>query len=240
MTGRRSMAGWEQRLSRALQFQPGHVGGRIASAQPVKRNGGMLRRPAVGAVTSLPAASSVTLRPDAIADYDDQPVSYQGGGGQNTLNDQSDSTFLRLDYTITPTVDFFGTPVATFAATDLGTWSTVTACALTVRARSLSNTGSNKIGFNVAGDILPGGSWDPYYTDSDEVDDGGGWVPGGSWVDYTYSLVNDPSNPLYSTITPTVAAVEAGEIQILITPAISTSAAMQLDVADVWLTLTGS
>lgn len=52
MTGRRPMAGWDARLSRALQFQPGHVGGRVASAQPVRRNGGTLRRPAVGAMAA--------------------------------------------------------------------------------------------------------------------------------------------------------------------------------------------
>jgi hypothetical protein len=50
VTSRRAVPGWDQRISRALQFVPGHVGGRVASAQPVIRRGGTLRREAVGAV----------------------------------------------------------------------------------------------------------------------------------------------------------------------------------------------
>lgn len=49
MTGRRSIAGWDARLSRALQFVPGHAGGRVASAQPIRRRGGTLRQASVGA-----------------------------------------------------------------------------------------------------------------------------------------------------------------------------------------------
>jgi hypothetical protein len=37
MTGRRSMQTYEARVSRALQFLPGHITGRVASAQPVQR-----------------------------------------------------------------------------------------------------------------------------------------------------------------------------------------------------------
>lgn len=49
MTGRRAVRQWDERLSRALQFVPGHVGGRVASAQPIRRRGGTLRRVSVGA-----------------------------------------------------------------------------------------------------------------------------------------------------------------------------------------------
>lgn len=35
MTSRRSMQTHAERVSRALQFIPGHVGGRVASAQPI-------------------------------------------------------------------------------------------------------------------------------------------------------------------------------------------------------------
>lgn len=55
MTGRRAVRQWDERLSRALQFVPGHVGGRVASAQPIRRRGGTLRRPSVGAVEELVA-----------------------------------------------------------------------------------------------------------------------------------------------------------------------------------------
>lgn len=39
MTSRRSIRSHQQRASRAFQFVPGHVGGRVASAQPVRRLG---------------------------------------------------------------------------------------------------------------------------------------------------------------------------------------------------------
>lgn len=48
MTSRRSLQTFNQRLSRQTQFVPGHVGGRVASAQPVKR------RPTIGASTARP------------------------------------------------------------------------------------------------------------------------------------------------------------------------------------------
>jgi len=37
VTDRRSFQTWTERMSRQAQFVPGHVGGRVASAQPVKR-----------------------------------------------------------------------------------------------------------------------------------------------------------------------------------------------------------
>jgi hypothetical protein len=60
MTSRRAMPGYDQRLSRALQFVPGHVGGRVASAQPVRRRGGTIRQ-AVGATGAAPASGLVFL-----------------------------------------------------------------------------------------------------------------------------------------------------------------------------------
>jgi len=53
------MGGWDQRLSRALQFQPGHVGGRVASAQPILRRGGTLRRPSIGSAYAPPEAPTL-------------------------------------------------------------------------------------------------------------------------------------------------------------------------------------
>lgn len=54
------MRGWEERQSRALQFVPGHVGGRVASAQPIRRRGGTLREPSVGAVETVEAETPPT------------------------------------------------------------------------------------------------------------------------------------------------------------------------------------
>lgn len=55
MTSRRALPGWDQRVSRVLQFIPGHVGGRVDSAQPVNRHIGTIQRPvgATGAPASL-------------------------------------------------------------------------------------------------------------------------------------------------------------------------------------------
>jgi hypothetical protein len=50
MTSRRPIRGHTERVSRALQFIPGHVSGRVASAQPIRRRGGTLRQASVGAV----------------------------------------------------------------------------------------------------------------------------------------------------------------------------------------------
>lgn len=50
MTNRRSLQTNMQRISRAQQFVPGHVGGRVASAQPVRE------RNKVGAVAAAPIA----------------------------------------------------------------------------------------------------------------------------------------------------------------------------------------
>lgn len=50
MTSRRSMKTPTEKVSRALQFIPGHVGGRVASAQPV------LRRERIGVAGATPPA----------------------------------------------------------------------------------------------------------------------------------------------------------------------------------------
>lgn len=72
MTDRRSLQADAARASRAFQFVPGHVGGRVASAQPVKRRstiGGIAKAPG-GAPTAVvshlaeatsPSSNLVTL-----------------------------------------------------------------------------------------------------------------------------------------------------------------------------------
>ena len=59
MSSRRSLKTAEQRLSRQTQFWPGHMTGRVDSAQPIRRLGGTVRRPwgtAAPAPPSPPAA----------------------------------------------------------------------------------------------------------------------------------------------------------------------------------------
>ena len=59
MTSRRAIATYAQRTSRALQFIPGHAGGRVDSAQPVLRRVGTLR----GSVGEAGAGSSSPAPP---------------------------------------------------------------------------------------------------------------------------------------------------------------------------------
>ena len=78
MTSRRAFKHHEQKLARVLQFEPGHVGGRVASAQPVNRLGGTVRGSVVGAAGdpaaggpgvlagTVTAASTVTGTPQAV------------------------------------------------------------------------------------------------------------------------------------------------------------------------------
>ena len=78
MTSRRSIQQYEQRISRMLQFVPGHVGGRVSSAQPVERRDGTIRRGhAVGAagvpappVSGIAYDSADVLWDDATVIYD--------------------------------------------------------------------------------------------------------------------------------------------------------------------------
>lgn len=213
----------EQETIRRLKHMA--PGGLLQSERPVRRAEGSTRPPRVGGG----GAAGLILRPDTITDYDDQPVSYQGGGGQSTLQDQSDATFLRLDYILTPSADFLGTPVATFAARACG-WASVDYVTLTVRARSLSNPGGNAIAWNLAGNIPA--TYSPYYSDDAYM--AAPWVPGASWANYSFGWDNT-YDPL-----PSPAAIAAGAIQLFVGPSITTTDEMQLDIADVWLTVTGA
>lgn len=56
MTDRRSLQADAARSSRAFQFVPGHVGGRVASAQPVRR------RRTVGGLSAVPGTPPATLK----------------------------------------------------------------------------------------------------------------------------------------------------------------------------------
>lgn len=64
MSGRRSLKVWEQRISRQAQFLPGHMSGRVDSAQPIRRLGGTVRRPWIGAAgaPATPAPTDASLR----------------------------------------------------------------------------------------------------------------------------------------------------------------------------------
>lgn len=68
MTSRRRIPSGSERQSRLDQFRPGHVGGRVASAQPIRRNGGTLRRVSVGAV-EIPPPDALPVVSFSVANY---------------------------------------------------------------------------------------------------------------------------------------------------------------------------
>lgn len=75
MTSRRRIPSGSERQSRLDQFRPGHVGGRVASAQPIRRNGGTLRRVSVGAI-EIPVPESppeVATFSSEVYEYGDTP-----------------------------------------------------------------------------------------------------------------------------------------------------------------------
>jgi hypothetical protein len=59
VSSRRRLPTAAERASRLRQFRPGHVAGRVASAQPILRSKGTLRRPAVGGAGVAPGVTGV-------------------------------------------------------------------------------------------------------------------------------------------------------------------------------------
>jgi hypothetical protein len=96
VTGRRPIRGHTERVSRALQFIPGHVSGRVASAQPIRRRGGNLRQASIGAVGAVappdpPTLPSSVLFNSATASAGDPANGWRTwGGGALTVPDEGD------------------------------------------------------------------------------------------------------------------------------------------------------
>lgn len=119
MTDRRSMQADAARSSRAFQFVPGHVGGRVASAQPVRRRrtvGGLTKPPGVTPATvaiSTGLGASATVAP---ADVTAAAIMFLHAGYDATATPPAG--FTRID------ADTFGP-----ASTPVGplTWQVVTA-----------------------------------------------------------------------------------------------------------------
>jgi len=103
MTSRRAAPGYDQRLSRAFQFRPGHVGGRVASAQPVVRRDGTL--PLIVGAGGAPPVDPGT--PTEVLIYPDRmPVLYPGEFSINTVvgasvyaacSDTSDANYTQTE-----------------------------------------------------------------------------------------------------------------------------------------------
>lgn len=129
MTGRRAVRQWDERLSRALQFVPGHVGGRVASAQPIRRRGGTLRQASVGAVTIPPTTfdlfSQFIVAGNSNCDLSPWPT----GSGVVVANAPTAGRpaviFTNYDFDIFPAADSFADPAKklTNAYTDTVLWA---------------------------------------------------------------------------------------------------------------------
>lgn len=134
MTDRRSGQQDAARASRAFQFVPGHVGGRVASAQPVRRRatiGAAARSQATAAPTS--ARIRVLTLPSVISARPDDPtmatVLYSGQGGDTAAPD-APAGWSRLGVGT-----YMGTcPWAVYATTDIAAAASFTSPSLSVLA----------------------------------------------------------------------------------------------------------
>lgn len=174
------------------------------------------------------ATQFISIRPNAIAaalEWD-LPLNLVGGAGQNTLNDSTyPETYVRTSYSLDP--GSFESAVATFPSTNVGDGWTLVACELSINARATSNPGIlNGLSFDVAGDILGGNTYTPYYYYDL-------YVPDSTFQTRTFRWANSGGDAL-----PSDAAVENGEIQILFGPFITVGGTeMIVDVNTIILTL---
>lgn len=203
---RRPRSCFEQRLSRrATTMAPG---GRLASESPVVRP--------VGTVSAGKPIGCYTVKPSAITYYDadHQPV-YVGGGGQNTLKDGSDSTYVQVgvDRVAYPYSKTYYPAVATFEALALPEGFVVSSLSVSIRGR-LTQAGNVWLTYDVANGIVPAGTWTPHYTNGAWFNDAGfSALPiNESWQTWTDTL--DPDNIWYSGTLPSAADIEAGVVQI--------------------------
>lgn len=213
---------------RAGSQQPARGGDgrrRAWSESPIPRVA--TRRVKVGA----PSAWTLTIRPDRIATAleSDHDPTYVGGGGQNTLKDESDSTYLTLDYD--SGTGEFGAAVATLEATALP-GSTITAATLTFRVRTST---AARFSSDVALDILGGNTYDPFILTCTED-------PASGWTDYTYSATSatDFGTDANWYMLPTVAMLEAGTVEMILNCANTGGGSESLDVSDIWMTVSGT
>lgn len=178
MTTRRSIHTESGRISRAFQFVPGHVGGRVASAQPVRRRrtvGGAsapaatppetltyTRLSAAGTTTdTLPSLSGVTsavVMVHCIGATDIMTVEQQPAGWTTLLNSRSDAVFggnwTPLYWAAFKIDHVTGSESLTYG------WTEKSATHAYVRGLAIYASGGS------------GGSWNVH------LDDGGGGAPG--------------------------------------------------------------
>jgi hypothetical protein len=223
MTNRRSLQGYSLRESRELQFTPGHVGGRVASAQPVAR------RIAIGAVTAQATPASAPLRPIDIVTLHVNDPAYIGGAGDNTLRDQSDATYVTAWYIYG---GGWADAAAAFEPADIPSGATITGLTLTVRSRSTD--GADYWGWQLntfdadPTDFVDYLAYKNAYT-----------APAGSWTNYTY-VATAAELPISRDADcwdafPTVADLNEGKVVATLHGPTSGLVDMTVDYADVWL-----
>lgn len=189
MTSRRAIPGYDQRVSRALQFVPGHLGGRVASAQPVRRRGGTIRREAVGAAGAAPSFVEPTIfeRKVGYSPAAATPATIDTLAGFTLSTGDMVATVLMTTGTATPPAGWRLMYSHTFAAYTyyLGAYDSVPASPAGTWAMDWS--GASGGGFwawhsiRFAGGSLGGLLWQ--YTAANYAGTSSGtWVAPGSWL----------------------------------------------------------
>jgi hypothetical protein len=178
-------------------------------------------------VTTLPTPQPLPdcyyLRPSSITYFDtDHRPDYVGGGGQSTLSDSSESTYMRIQVNRDGGGNKTYWPcVATFGAVDLASGFTIDSATLT--ARVLKEDSANVwMNWECAEDITGGNTFSPNYG-------GGTFNPlNDMWGDYTVNLTSLPS----------ASAVQSGVIQVLFEAGINIDTGDHyIDVSELTLTI---
>lgn len=188
-----------------------------------------------------PGPVSVLLRPTVVAldPASTPPLTLSGGAGNNTLRDQSDSSYARMAWDGDGVANgaTTGAVLATFQTASIG-WEP-TQATLTCRGRALANTVTDARGtlgwrFTNPADIA-------VYAYSIGFNPESRWIPGSGWADMPSDLWWPVGGSVpYRRSLPTAADVAAG-MKLHIYPAgpYGFTGSLQLDVADVWLLLEG-
>ena len=186
----------EQRVARALRTMA--PGGRLASESPVRRprfTGG------------APYVPPTALRPDLIGPWYGETAlpsgTYVGGAGQDTLRDDSDSTYLLIDQGL----DALGDERQVAFAFEAGTFASITACTLRIRAKSPNST---NLYVAISGSyVRTPGSGTPYYYAPDYAVLTTGWAN----YDFTWTTGGGDWN---DGVLPSLSALSAGTVEVLV------------------------
>ena len=213
-------------------------GGRMWSESPIRRPYPRVRQAGeastVGTVVLRPVLLEGYIPPGAFSPGSSATLNLVGGAGNSTMRDQSDATYARMTAELNL---YIGSVKATFETASLD-WEPRFAT-FTWRVRALVNDHPS---------APPGtGYWEftsatgTAYANADQFPPASRWVPGSEWVDMASDQwqthgVGGP--PLLAQRVPSAADVAAGVVVRSRAAAWEFDVSfLQLDVADMWLTL---